>query len=64
MESVSLRAQNLASYVDKIFKSARPEDLPVEFPTKLELVINLKTAKTLSVIVPNSLLATAEEVIG
>jgi putative ABC transport system substrate-binding protein len=52
-----------ASYVDKILRGATAADRPVEQPSKFELTINLKTARSLGVVIPNSLLLTAAEVI-
>ena len=60
MEDVWRRA---APYIDRIFRGAKPADLPVQLPVKFEMAVNLKTAKALGLTVPQSILLSADEVI-
>jgi len=55
--------RRVATYVDKILKGAKPADLPVEQPTQLELIVNLRTAKELGLVIPREFLLSADEVI-
>ena len=61
-ESIDI-SRRAATYVDRILRGAQPAELPVQFPTKFEMIVNLKTAKALGLTVPESILLSADKVI-
>jgi putative tryptophan/tyrosine transport system substrate-binding protein len=63
-KSLDERAGRSGNYTDKILKGAKPADLPVEQPTKFKLVLNLKTAKAVGITFPQTLIVSADEMIG